>query len=629
MTGSGARRRLAAILAADVAGYSRLMAENEDATVAQLDAARSVFKSAIESNQGRVIDMAGDSVLAIFDTAIGAVDAALQVQRAINALDVAPSQRAMRFRIGVHLGDVIEKQDGTVYGDGVNIAARLQALAEPGGVTVSSMVQEAVRDRSEVAFEDQGEHAVKNIPRPVHAFRADFRAAVPRVRRNATQSTSRVRWMIWLSVGLLVGISIGGIWVVTADSQRSMRDAISAFFTGVPAERARAAIVVLPFINQSDDAKSDYFSDGITQDIIHALGRFSGLIVISHNAVQAYKSRRATPAEISRELNVRYIVEGTVRQSQNRLRVAIELSDAEKGVQLWSDRYDGAGAEVFEIQDRIVRNIVGVLAVKLTQIERQRVFKKPTESLEAYDLVLRARSLIDASDRSANREARALLARAEKLSPDYAEIFTALGDAEFQRAVYGWVEDAEAAMARAEALGKRALASGDQQARTRAHTLLAAIYDHQHRSEEALSHATRAIELNGSDANALYRRGAILLYAGRIDEALASMEAAKRYDPYPNPGYGIHLAIAYYVAGRYRDSLALADALLARTPDHVSLNAIRAAALAQLGRDDAARSAAAQVRRFSPFFEVESFVTRFASGEYRTKVQDGLRKAGL
>lgn len=610
------------------------MAADEDATVAALDAARAVFKAAVQENQGRIIDMAGDSVLAVFETAAGAIGAALAIQKELQSTaDAMPQDRRMRFRIGVHLGDVIEKADGTIYGDGVNIAARLQALAEPGGVMVSNMVREAVRDRIAAGFEDQGEHTVKNIARPVHVYRVDSGArGVAAVRGAAAlaQLARRLRWRILAPAGLLLAAAIGA-WIAAADSAQGARASLATLFGKMPSHTAseRSSIAVLPFANQSGEPKRDYFSDGMTEDVIHALGRFSGVMVMSRNAVQAYKGRAVSSAEISRELGVRYIAQGSVREADGKLRVAVELSDAEKGTQLWSERYEGAGTEVFEIQDRIVKNIVGALAVKLTRIEQQRVFSKPTDSLEAYDLVLRARSLLDLSERSSNREARALLARAQKLSPEYAEIFTALCDAEFQRAVYGWIEDASEAMKRAEELCKRALGSPDQHAHTGGHALIAAIYGHQGRFDEALRHTEQAIELNASDSTALYRRGATLLSVGRIDEAIVAMETAQRFEPHPIAGQGLNLAVAYYVARRYREALAQAEALLTRTPHHVALNAIRAATLAQLGDADEARRAADQVRRFSPLFDAENFGTRFSDPGYAARLQDGLRKAGL
>src|SRR5688572_27529324 len=404
------------------------MAADEDATVSALDEARGVFKAGVEAHQGRIIDTAGDSVLAVFETASSAVTAAIVIQRQLDTLagEIAGDRR-MRFRIGVHVGEVIEKPDGSVYGDGVNIAARLQALADPGSIAVSNIVQEALRDRLPVVFEDRGEHAVKNLARPLHVYRVDFDTP-PGTSRSVVRKARRWHWAVAASL-ILLAVVAGAAWIATADSTKDARATLATWVGKKPATSStRASIAVMPFANQSGDPKRDYFSDGITEDIINALGRFSGVMVMSRNAVQAYKGRPG--AEVSRELGVRYIAQGSVRQADGKLRVVVELSDADKGTQLWSERYEGAGAEVFEIQDRIVSNIVGALAVKLTRIEQQRVSAKPTDSLEAYDLVLRARSLIDRHERSSNREARALLAQAEKLAPDYAEIPAALCEAE-------------------------------------------------------------------------------------------------------------------------------------------------------------------------------------------------------
>ena len=622
MVETSLRQKLAAILAADAEGYSRLMTVDERATVTALDAARAIFKVQVESHQGRVVDMAGDSVLAIFETAAGAVNAALEIQSLVEgSVPAASADRRMRFRIGVHLGDVIEKQDGTIYGDGVNVAARVQTLAEPGGISISALVQEAVRDHVAAVFEDQGVHEVKNIARPVHVYRV----IVPGHAAGAARRF--VRRLPWRAAAvLLVAVAIGA-WVATTDSAKNARGSLAALFGNKPPapSTTRPTIAVLPFANQSGDPKRDYFSDGITEDIIHALGRFSGLMVMSRNAVQPYKGRTVTSADLGRELGVRYIAQGSVREADGKLRVVVELSDAEKGVQLWSERYEGAGAEVFEIQDRIVKNVVGALAVNLTRLEQQRAFAKPTDNLEAYDLVLRARSLLELNARAPNREARGLLARAEKLAPEFPEIHTTYCEAELHRALYGWVEDAAQSMRRAEEFCKRALASTDQRAHTRAYSMIAAIYSNEGKFEEALTYAERAIELNASDSMALYRRGMALLYVGRIDEAIAAMENAKRVDPHG----GASLPVAYYVAGRYREALAHTDAMLTRTPHHVGLNAMRAATLAQLGNAAEAQRAADQVRRLSPGFEAENFGGRFANPDHTAKVREGLRKAGL
>jgi TolB-like protein/class 3 adenylate cyclase/Flp pilus assembly protein TadD len=622
------RQRLAAILAADAAGYSRLMSLDERSTMAALDAARAVFRAQVVSHQGRIIDTAGDSVLALFETATGAVSAALGVQKELDASVLAvPEERRMRFRIGVHLGDVIEKPDGSVYGDGVNIAARLQTLAEPGAVAVSESIRAAVKGKVAARIDDMGEKRVKNIADPLRVYRvraSDGGAADDRPTRV------RSRLAVTIACAMLAAAA-AGTWLGLTDSGRGARSWLAATLGGKPLRAAvdRPLIAVLPFANQSGDVKRDYFCDGVTEDIIGALGRFSGLMVVSQNAVLAYKGKAMTPQELRAQLGARYVVQGSVRESGSRLRATVELSDAEKGVLLWSERYDGEGAELFEIQDRIVRRIVTSLELRLTSFEQQRVFTRPTESLEAYDLVLRARSLLARQDRRSNREARALLARAGELSPDYVEVLTALGEAEVQRALYGWVEVREEAMKRADELARRVLASADTRAHARAHVLLGRIHSNLGQYKEALGHSESAIALNPSDATAIQMRGAALLYSGRVADGIEALESVRRIDPDPSPGYSLNLATAYYIAGKYPEALALVDMLVARFPRDSAPQAIRAATLAQLDRLEEARKASEQVLRLSPGFQAEHTGTRFANPEHTAKIREGYRKAGL
>jgi len=442
---------------------------------------------------------------------------------------------------------------------------------------------------------------------PIGGARAETSERVPR-RRNVAPAVAAI-----LSAVLVIAIGAFLAWPDLAKKTES----------------SRPVIAVLSFANQSGDAKRDYFSDGVTEDIIAALGRFSGLTVISRNSVGAFKGRPGAAQAIREELGARYIVEGSVREADGRLRVAVELSDAERGTLLWSERYDGDGKEVFDIQDRIVKNIVGALAVKLTQLEKARVFTKPTESLEAYDLVLRARALLILSDRKANREARTLLTQAQKLAPDYAESYVAMAEAEFQRAIYGWMEAAEEGVRRAEELLKRALSLADSNAHARAHALLGYLYTTRGDLDQALIEVDLAIAMNPSDSVAYARRGGALLWLGGIDESIASYETARRFDPHIDAGHGVNLSIAYYMAGRYREALAVSDAFLVRYPQVSFLHAARAAALSQLGRTEEARRAAAQVRALNPFFQVEQFGTRSVNPEHTTKLQEGLRKAGL
>ena len=603
-------RRLSAILAADVVGYSRLMQQDDQETVRALTERRAIFAERVAARRGRIVNAPGDSILAEFPSVIDAVDCAVEIQTEIAARNaaIADPDRRMQFRIGVNLGDVIVEGDA-IYGDGVNIAARLESLADYGGIALSVNAYEQVRDKLPYRFVDRGEQRVKNIARPVRVYAVDMSASGISARKKP-MPRRRVLW-----AAAIAALVVAALLAFPRLVERE------------PPTQA-ASIAVLPFANHSADTKREFFSDGLTEDVINALGRFSAIRVIAHNTVQAYKYRTVAPEQISRELGVRYVVQGSVRQADGRLRVGVELSDAMKGTLLWSERYDGEGKEIFEIQDRIVRNIAGALAVKLSALEQQRTAAKPPESLEAYELVLRARELMRAVQRSANREARALIAQAIKMSPNYAEAHAALAFAELQRAFFGWMEDPSDGLRRAEQAARRALAIDDPGANARAHGILGNIHTFTGNYEAALAEADRAIELNPSDAIARSLRGGILLWTGKIEESIAASEAARRYDPRLAAEGMFNLALAYYLDGRYRDAVQTAVAVQpnART---VFLEAVHAGALAQLGEGEAARRVAEEVRRLDPFFDVKLFGRRLVNPAHRDKAQEGLRKAGL
>ena len=341
------RQRLAAILAADVAGYSRLMAGDERATVAALDSARAIFRTRIEAHQGRVIDMAGDSVLAVFETATGAVSAALAIQKEVNSSAGTVSEdRRMRFRIGMHLGDVIEKEDGTVYGDGVNIAARLEGLAEPGGLTISDSVHNAVRGKVTASFVDQGEQQVKNIPHAVRAFAV-------RVSGDAAAKTSPAAGEIDLSLP------------------------------------DKPSIAVLPLANMSGDPEQEYFTDGITEDIITELSRFHALFVIARNSSFTYKGKAIDVRMVAKELGVRYVLEGSIRRSGNRIRVTAQLIDALTGNHIWAEKYDRVLEDIFDVQEEVTRAIVAAIAPHIETSEMERSRRARPGSLSAYEVAMR------------------------------------------------------------------------------------------------------------------------------------------------------------------------------------------------------------------------------------------------
>jgi adenylate cyclase len=603
------QRRLAAILAADVVGFSRMMGADEEGTLTRLKRIRETLTDpAIAEWRGRIFKTTGDGFLAEFPSVVDAVQCAAKIQVAMAArAAAAPPAERLVFRIGINLGDVIVEGDD-LYGDGVNVAARLEGICDPGGVAISGNAYEQVRGKAGQAFVSRGEHRVKNIARPVPVWAVDLRAHGIGFRRNY----SRLRRWAAAAAALAV-LAAGGLFY--AKMQR-------------PAEGS-ATIAVLPFANQSGDAKRDYFSDGVTEDIINALGRFSGVRVSARNAVQPYKGRPATPEEVSRELGVRYLVQGSVRQADGRIRVAVELSDAMKRTVLWSERYEGEGREVFDIQDRIVRQVVGALAVKVTSLEQQRAAAKPPEALEAYDLVLRARESLSRLDRVANREARMLAAQALKVAPNYAEAHVILAEADLQRSALGFVENAEEALARGEETARRALAIDDPGANARAHAVLGAILALSRRYDEGLKAAEQALALNPSDAHAHGLRGDVLLWIGRVEDSIAALETARRFDPRLRAEFMFDLVLAYYLAGRYNDALAVAQSGLSLTPGSVFLHVAHAITLAQLGDAAGAARAVEEARRLSPVFDAAAFGRLLVEAKHRQAVQEGVRKAGF
>lgn len=448
---------------------------------------------------------------------------------------------------------------------------------------------------------------------PVAPAPASTPASSPPARRR--------RWP-WLAASLVGGIflaallSIDARWPITVDD--------------VPGSRGSLPIVaVLPLANQTGDPGRDYFYNGVTEDIISALGRFSGLRVISRGSVEQYKDSVPSAQAIRDALGARYVVTGSIRESNGELRVGVELSDAEGGVVLWTERFVGTGADVFRIQDQVVTSIVGHLAVKVTKQERERAALKRASSLEAYDLVLRARPLRRES-RASNRKAREMLAQALQLAPGYAEAHVQLASAEVFQIEAGWVQDPLDKLANVEKRVLAALAIDDPGANARAHGLLGYVYAMRGQFDQALVEVDRAVALNPSDTFAIRARGFALLYVGRTDEAIAALETARRFDPgYDSADAALGLALAYYTNKGYPQALAAVNLAIAKYPREGFLHAIQAATLAQMGDLHAARAAAARLVELDPAFPLSNFGTRFRDPQHTAHLRDGLRKAGL
>ena len=579
------RQRLAAILAADVAGYSRLMAGDELATLAALDSARGIFREHIETHQGRVIDMAGDSVLAVFDTATGAVAAALAVQEGLVAMAAAvPEDRQMRFRIGVHLGDVMEKTDGTVYGDGVNIAARLEGLAEPGGITVSDAVQSAVRGRVSATFADQGEQQVKNIVHTVHAYR------LVKAQREA----------------------------VTGALDRS----------GKPASE-KPSIAVLPFANMSGDPEQEYFADGISEDILTGLSKLRWFFVIARNSSFTYKGKAVDVKRVARELGVRYVLEGSVRKGGNRVRITTQLIDALTGNHIWADRYDGDLTDVFALQDEITKKVVAAIEPKLLEAEGIRSQNRSPEDLGAWDMVIQANSLFWRLTKAEIEAAIAILQRAVERYPDYAPAHSMLAFDILVSGYIGWalmepqLQQAASLAARAEELDH-----GDPWA----HLALGYVAFVRRRTSAAAAEFQRALALNPNFAAAHGYLGWALAFDGQSEQAIAHLKEAIRMSPHDpqNAIFNTGLAVAHYLAGRFAEAVEYSRETLQQRSAFTAGHRIHCASLAQNGQIDEAREALARLKERHPDLSIawiESNVPYTAAP--MAKFVEGMRKAGL
>jgi adenylate cyclase len=624
MSDSGANRRLVTLLFADVAGYSRMMRADEEQTLIDLRAHLAELVAPVVGRyRGRIVKTVGDGVLVEYGSAVEAVRSAVELQRGMIERNTGvPQERRQSFRIALHLGDVI-MSDEDVFGDAVNVAARLVALAEPGSIVLSDSVYEQVRDKLALPFRALGLRSVKNIDRPIRLFALDVASIAEPGSPTATERPSS-RKILWAGAAVAVIVLLAGAFAFF-DGRSGSESASSVSIPAVASETLSLAVLV--FTNQSGDPAQDYFSDGLTEDITAALGRFKSLTVIAYKAVLSYKGKQDTPSEIGRALNARFIVGGSVRKMGDRIRVTAQLSDAANGTQLWADQYDDELTDVFAVQERIARRVAGALASSLEQIAQQYSLRKPTDNLDAYDLVLRGRALEGDATRRSNRTARELLERATQLAPSYADAHAELASAYFQRAASGWSEFPQDDIDTAIQLARKAITLDDDC--VLAHSVLARVYTAQAKYDLGLAESDRALELNPSDAEANEARAAVLLWTGRTDEAIAAAETANRLNANLGPESALNLGIAYLLKRRYADAIKLLEVARIRYPAHPLLDYPLAGAYAELGHAEDAQRAVEQGNAKNPHFELASFGSRFQDRALQGQVQASLRKAGL
>jgi adenylate cyclase len=579
-------RKLAAILAADVVGYSRMMAADEAGTLAALKRHReTVFDPAVAAHHGRVVKLIGDGTIVEFASVIDAVNCALSVQRpAEQAPDQRASQAAIVLRIGINLGDVIMEGDD-LYGDGVNIAARLEPLAEPGGICISSIVNESIGNRIDARFQDGGDITVKNIDRPIRVWR----------------------------------------WHPSITAVPSPSIAPNPGPNGT-----RQSIAVLPFTNMSGDPEQEYFSDGISEDIITDLSKIAGLTVIARNSSFTYKGRSVDVREIGRELGVRSVLEGSIRRAGQRVRITAQLIDATSGSHLWAERYDRDLTDIFAVQDEVTTQIVGALKVTLSPAEKARLVEKEPSNIAAYDCVLRGREIMLGKDKNRETfvEAVTYFKKALELDANYSQAYASLGFAHMFDYQNRWSDDPDRSLKLAREYSQKAIDNDPNEPMAHGAAALTAIFERDF--DRAQAEVDRTLALNPSSALAHNLLGTIRSYSGRPLEAIPAIEQAMRLDPAFRPQFLHFLGIAYLLAGKYETAAAMLRQRILLVPNTDFSRAVLAATLGHLGEIEEARRVWAELMKINPKFSFSAYIGRQPMRpDDAERVVAGLAKTGL
>jgi adenylate cyclase len=618
------KRKLAAILSADVAGYSRLMGDDEAATVETLTKYRQVFADHISRHDGRVVDSPGDNLLAEFASPVEALIAAIDIQHDLAWRNRQHAEhRQMHFRIGLNLGDVIAKDDGTIYGDGVNIAARLEGLAVPGGICLSETIFLQTEGKIEAAFEDVGAHDVKNIAKPVRTYRVVTDMSAAPIKPFAGLS-ARIGVIAAVAAVVLVVAGVA-VWQL-APGLAPEQSAETALGDDPPLKLPDGpSIAVLPFTNLSGDPEQEYFADGVTEDLITELSRFDGLLVIARNSTFRFKGQAVDVAEVARAFGVRYVLEGGVRRAGDQVRVTAKLIDATTNGNLWAERYDRELTDIFAVQDEITEQIITALHVELGNATVTRADRPLTGNTEAYDLYLQGRVLTDRRTAEANERGQEMFERAIALDPAFAAAYAELAHAQFLAWYYGWT-DHNFTLEPAAQAAKKAVAL--DQSLPRAYDRLAWVLAWRGKLGEAITAARQATVLDTNYASGYTTLAIMLGLGGETDEAIKTADIAMRLDPYSFAAAHAR-ASAHFVAHDYEQAIVDYRASLALNPDYGVVHQFLAATYGLLGYEEEARAEATQVLRLTPDFARGIMRTPFSDHAVRTRLLEGLRKAGL
>ena len=617
------RRKLRAILSADVKGYSRLMGEDEDSTIRTLGNYRQVMAGLIEQHRGRVVDAIGDNLLAEFASAADAVRCAVEIQEELRARNsVLLVNHRMEFRIGVNLGDVVEEGD-RIYGDGINIAARIEALADAGGICISGTVYDSVAGKLGLEYEYSGEQTVKNIAKPIRVYKVVVSPGTPGQAVVAPKERIRRSWLktaLIVTAVLVLGLAAVATW------RFYLYPSPLATKPNLP---DKPSIAVLPFVNMSDDPQQEYFSDGLTEDIITGLSKIPRLFVIARNSSFTYKGKPVKVQQVGRDLGVRYVLEGSVRKAGERIRITAQLIDAGTGHHLWAERYDRDLKDIFILQDEITEQILISMEVNLTTGEQARLRRKGTANRKAYEKVLKADEYYGRMTKEDNAQARQVYKEAMALDPEYAVPLVGLSYTYWMDVINGWSRSPRKSMKEAAKLAQKALELDDSLADT--HVLLGNIFLMKGQYQQAMDAGERALVLepNGADVNALL--GLMLRYLGRPEEAISVLEKAVRLNPIPPAWYLYNMGDAYRLAGLHDKAIESFKKALKQNPDHFLAKVYLAATYGETGREEEGQRVADEVLRINPKFSVELYAKRlpYRNRDDIRQIIEGLHKAGL
>jgi adenylate cyclase len=629
MNAQDVKRKLTAILSADVKGYSRLMGADEEGTLRTLTAYREVMAELILGHRGRVVNAPGDALLAEFESVVDAVKSAVEIQRELAKRNAElPTDRRMEYRIGINLGDVMVEREA-IYGDGVNIAARMESLADGGGICISGTVYDHIENKLPLAYDYLGEQTVKNIAKPVRVYKVLTEPGAI-VRAAGEKKVKPRRWqraaLIVIAI-LIVMAAAAAIWKLyirpTPPLEVASKEKMAFPLPDKP------SIAVLPFVNMSGDPKEEYFSDGITEEIITALSKVPYLFVISRQSTFTYKGKPVKVKQVSEELGVRYVLEGSVRKEGNKVRITAQLIDAITGHHLWADRYDRDLKDIFALQDEITMKIITALQVKLTQGEQAAMIGKGTKNLEAFIKCLQSLASLTTHTKEGNALGRKLAEESIALDPKYPRPYVALAQTYMMDILLGTTESPERSMAKALELLKKAIALDDSEAA--AHGVLGYLYAMMGQYDKAIAEAERSVSLNPNDASNLTRLSFVLNNTGRAEEAISVLKSVRRLNPTPPQAYFVQLSTAYRLTGQYKEAIETAREALKHVPNNQLAYLQLVTAYSMAGQEQEARAAAAEVLKINPKFSLEQYAKTlyFKNKTDTDRTIEALRKAGL